>query len=156
MQNDVARGAGAGIIAVVALAALAGCASTEAGFGLPTLETADAETAISTGSAEPGSLTGALHVESNGCFTWTAANDTDEADGAWIIWPAGGRQDGDAVVLGSGARVGEGGDLEAVGAVVALDDLPQGENHDSYYVSFGEYCGADERGVLVLTEAVDG
>lgn len=28
-----------------------------------------------------------------------------------------------------------------------------GENPDSYFASFGTFCGADERGVLVLEDA---
>ena len=114
------------LLVSIAVAALCGCASTEAGFGLPVLDADDAQAAIASGAAEPASLAGTLHVESNGCFTWTAASGADDGDGAWIVWPAEARQDGDVVVLGSGARVGENDDLEVVGAVVTLDDLPDG------------------------------
>ena len=123
---DAARRAGAAVLVGIALAAFCGCASDEAGFGLPVLDTDDAQAAIASGSSEPASLAGTLHVESNGCFTWSAASEADDSDGAWIVWPAEARQDADVVVLGSGARVGENDDLEVVGAVVALDDLPDG------------------------------
>jgi hypothetical protein len=153
---DAALSAGAVVLVSVAVAALSGCASTEAGFGLPVLDADDAQAAIATGSAEPASQAGTLHVESNGCFTWMAASETDAGNGAWIVWPADARQDADVVVLGSGARVGEDDDLEVEGAVVALEDLPDGATPDSYFGSFGGFCDAGQRGVLVLTEALAG
>ena len=151
-----ARRAGAAVVVGIALAALCGCASDEAGFGLPVLDADDAQAAIASGAAEQASLAGTLRVESNGCFTWSDASGAEDLDGAWIVWPAEARQDGDAVVLGSGARVGENDDIDVVGAAVELDDLPDGANHDSYFGSFGGFCDAGEHGVLVLTEVVGG
>ena len=143
------RAAGVTMIVVVA-AALAGCApggaDAEGGFGLPTLSESDAAAIVAEGS----SVEGALAVEANGCFT-LAQTDDAAAEGAWIVWPDGARQDGAEVVLASGDRVGEGALLVGVGAAVALSDLPDGGSRDSYFGSFGRFCGADERGVLVLT-----
>lgn len=144
------RDAAAGVFVAATMVLLSGCASDEGGFGLPTLDAQDAEAAIASGAAVARSVTGALEVEANGCFTWTG--DADE-DGTWIVWPADAEQDADVVVLGSGRRVADGDALDAVGAVVELDDLPDGTNPDSYFGSFGGFCDAAERGVLVLTEA---
>lgn len=96
-----------------------------------------------------------MAVESNGCFTWRAPDET-EADSASIVWPEDARQDGAEVVLGSGERVGDGDRLDAVGAIVRLSDLPDGATDSSYFASFGQFCGADERGVLVLTQVSGG
>ena len=139
--------------ALSALMWLTGCgsSSSQAGFGLLVLDSSDAGAAIASGSAASGSHAGTLTVESNGCFTWHATDEA-EADSAWIVWPEGARQDGAEVVLGSGEHAADGDALDAVGAIVSLADLPDGATDSSYFASFGQFCGADERGVLVLTE----
>ncbi|MEU1970369.1 hypothetical protein ABZ477_01795 [Microbacterium sp. NPDC019599] len=142
-------------VAVLALAALvaviSGCseAESEAGFGLPTLDSEEAAAVAQSAGVPAGSVGGALAVESNGCFTWRS---DDEADGAWLVWPDDARQDGDAVVLGEGARITDGARIAGSGAVVSLADLPDGANADSYFGSFGGFCDADSRGALVLLE----
>ena len=137
-------------VIVIAAAATVGCAQggadSEAGFGLPTLSAPDAAAV----AAERSPVEGALVVEANGCFTF-AHPDGAAAGRAWIVWPDGSRQDGDEVVLASGVRVGAGAPLVGEGAVVALAQLPDGGSRDSYFGSFGRFCGADERGVLILT-----
>jgi hypothetical protein len=136
---------------------LTACAnsSSEAGFGLPVLDSSDAAAAIDSGSMASGSHAGTLTVERNGCFTWHAGNEA-EADSVWIVWPEGARQDGAVVVLSSGERVSGGDALEAVGAIVSLADLPDGATDSSYFASFGSFCHADQRGVLVMTEVSRG
>ena len=143
------------LVGVGALLMLGGCAGSEAGFGLPTLDDQDAGSAIGASGSAAQPRSGHLLVESNGCFTWRADNATRPEDGAWIVWPADARQDADVVVLGSGERIADGAALDAVGASVDLGDLPEGANADSYFGSFGGFCDAAERGVLVLT-SVDG
>jgi hypothetical protein len=128
---------------------LSGCTSSEVGFGLPTLDASAASAATADGGAEPGPVSGTLAVESNGCFTWSTH---DRADGPWVVWPDDAKQDGDAVILGSGERIVAGAALEGVGAIVELVDLPDGSNPDSYFASFGTFCSADSTGVLVLTK----
>lgn len=143
-------------------AGLAGCfglgsgSGSEAGFGLPTLDEGDASTTIAAAAARAEPIAGRLVVERNGCFTWRSTDGDQAADGAWIVWPEGSRQVGDEVVLESGVRVLYGDLIEAVGAVVALDDLPDGGGEDSYFGSFGLFCDAPDRGVVVLTEAAPG
>ena len=135
------------------LISLTGCSSSEAGFGLPVLDDAQAESVLAGADADVEPTSGNLAVESNGCFTWrSGSDDAAHADRAWIVWPDDARQDGAEVVLGSGARIGEGAALDVVGAVVALADLPDGNTDDSYFGSFGGFCGADERGVLVVRD----
>jgi hypothetical protein len=136
------------LFATLGLVSLSGCASSEAGFGLPTLDASAASAAIAEGDAEPGPVSGTLAVESNGCFTWSAGEGTERT---WVVWPDDARHDGDGVILGSGERIVAGAQLEGVGAVVELADLPDGGNSDSYFASFGTFCSADVTGVLVLT-----
>ena len=139
------------LLATLGLLFLSGCTDSEAGFGLPTLDASGASAAIAEGDAEPGPVSGALAVESNGCFTWSAG---EGADRPWVVWPDDARHDGDGVILGSGERIVAGAHLEGVGAEVELADLPDGGNPDSYFASFGTYCSADVDGVLVLTRVV--
>jgi hypothetical protein len=136
------------LLPALGLVFLSGCTSSEAGFGLPTLDASGASAAVAEGDVEPGPVAGTLAVESNGCFTWSTG---EAADRPWVVWPDDARQDGDGVILGSGERIVAGSELEGVGAKVELADLPGGSNPDSYFASFGTYCSADEAGVLVLT-----
>ena len=129
---------------------LTGCSSTEAGFGLPVLDTSDAASVIAAGGTEPRRMSGTLALETNGCFTWRSEEGAEERP--WIVWPDDARQDGDGVILGSGARIGDGDSLEVVGAVVALAVLPDGKSSSSYFGSFGPFCRADKTGALVLTD----
>lgn len=138
-----------GLAAVAMLVALAGCASTEAGFGLPTLSAATAAGIL--GGSSPSTVHGTLRTASNGCFLWAGEQGSAE-DGAWIVWPDAASEDADVVVLSGAERVRDGDALTAVGAVVRLADLPDGAEQSSYFGSFGRFCAADERGVLVLTE----
>ncbi|BDV31048.1 hypothetical protein [Microbacterium terricola] len=130
---------------------LGGCAAddSEAGFGLPTLSPEESAGVLD--AAGPAAVDGALQVETNGCFMWRA--DGAPEDGAWIVWPEGARQDADVVVLSSGDRVGSGDGILGEGDLVTLSDLPSGADPDSYFGSFGAFCGADERGVIVLERA---
>ena len=141
---------GVGILLAAAVA-LTGCAAPDSkgGFGLGTLQPSSADAAFASAGATPAELHGALAVESNGCFTWRSDDDTD---GAWLVWPDGALDDADGVVLPDGRRVADGAALHGTGAVVALADLPDGSAADSYFGSFGGFCDADRRGVLVLAD----
>ena len=134
---------------VVAIS-LAGCSSDLAGFGLPRLSANDAASVFDVGGRTAALVTGALNVESNGCFTWES--DDADSDGSWIVWPEDAAQDGGEVILGSRERVGDGDELRVNAGTVLLDEMPSGDDPDSYFGSFGRFCGADERRVLLLTE----
>ena len=56
------------------------------------------------------------------------------------------------MLLGSRERVGDGDQLSVNASTVLLDELPSGDDPDSYFGSFGQFCGADQRGVLLVTE----
>lgn len=137
-------------IGLFVVLALAGCTSSEAGFNLPTLSETDAAKFLDLYSEVPRSLAGSLTVESNGCFTWNS--DDPDSDGAWIVWPGDASQDDDEVVLGAGERVGDGDAMNVTAGTVPLEELPQGADQNSYFGSFGLYCEADERGVLMITD----
>lgn len=145
--------------AIASIIALSGCAGRpddfEAGFGLGTLDSEDATSALESAGVEQQNLSGALAVAPSGCFTWSSDEGAHSADGAWLVWPADARPDGDGVVLGDGRRVADGDRIGASGALVTLSDLPDGANRDSYFGAFGGFCNADERGVLVLVEVSD-
>ncbi|GAA2980585.1 hypothetical protein GCM10010460_15260 [Microbacterium terrae] len=151
---SVRRALSIALAGLVVCATATGCSDpgARAGFGLPTLDPPDAEEIAGTAAEQ---LYGAVAVESNGCFTWRADEPGSDPDGAWIVWPDGAHQDDDEVVLATG-EVGDGDPVAAIGAVVEVDDLPGGSNADSYFGSFARFCGADETGVLVLTEAEPG
>lgn len=132
---------------VIVAGALGGCAA-EAGMGLPTLTPGDRDTVLVQAPRGTASVTGALSVAGNGCFHW--AQPGSPADGAWVVWPDDARQDGAEVVLDGGDRIGDGDGVRGEGGIVMLDDLPEGAEEQSYFGSFGRFCDADERGVLVL------
>ncbi|WP_447924456.1 hypothetical protein [Georgenia muralis] len=140
----VARAAAVGL---TAMAVLAGCtdATDDAlgGFGLPVLDPDDVP-------GEREQLSGVMHVESNGCFTWTGEGDPDE--GRWVVWPRGAEQDGDRVRLAGGDEVTDGDTITGSGLRADAAALPDWELTDSYFRSFGTFCGADERGIVVLDD----
>jgi hypothetical protein len=132
---------------------LAGCSATnaEAGFGLPTLDAKQMQSVATVGGSTAETTFGTLIVESNGCFTFEDSSGS-EASRAWIIWPDTARQEGDEVVLGSGARLGDGDSLSGRVAYVELSALPEAGNESSYFGSFGRFCDADASGVLLFTD----
>lgn len=137
----------------ISLLGLAGCSeiAPEGGFGLPTLSDADVRSVASARGTALTISAGTLRVESNGCFTFEDAEATDGRR-AWIVWPDTAHQDGDEVVLGSGARLGSGDDLSGTATAVDLSDLPDGSSASSYFGSFGRFCDADTRGVIVFAD----
>jgi len=143
---------GAVVLGCVLLTGCSGATDDEGGFGLPVLSTDAAHEALTAAGMESAALHGVLSVQQDGCFTWAGAG---EADGAWIVWPESAQadpEDGARVRLDGGAAVGDGSSLTARAGLVSLDDLPDGANPDGYFGSFGGFCGADERGVLVLLD----
>ncbi len=140
------------LLLLPAVLLLTGCglddpASTEAGFGLATLSADEAAAAADSAGSSFSYREGRLAVAANGCLHWAS---DDELDGSWMVWPDGYAEDGSGVIPADGVRVGEGGRITGTSAPVALADLPEGADPDSYFGSFGRYCGADEAGVLVL------
>ncbi|MDT0157199.1 hypothetical protein Q9R19_06120 [Microbacterium sp. ARD32] len=142
----------AGLLVVVSSLSACGTAPTdEGGFGLGTLSSEDAVRAADAAGVVEGPLQGWLAVSSSGCFHWSG----DIGDGAWIVWPDSARlddADGARVVLENGEVIAAGSTLSGFGAIIALEDLPQGDERDSYFGSFGGFCGAGETGVVLLSE----
>lgn len=136
----IRRGAGGAIGVVLLLAACAPVGDdSQAGFGLPSVDDV------------PGpheGVQGTLHVEQNGCFTLELDDDVRP----WAVWPPGAEHDGDHVVLPGGERVGEGAVLTGTGVLGPADLLPDWANQDSYFHSFGTFCAAEDRGVVLLVE----
>ncbi|MGF2948023.1 hypothetical protein [Microbacterium alcoholitolerans] len=142
---------------LIAVAALTGCGSGdgEAGFGLGDLSPQGRAEVLVSAGVSASALEGALAVAGNGCFLWEG----DVGDSAWIVWPDSAepdRSDGAGVILDDGSAVTDGSPLRGLGALVTLEDLPAGASPDSYFGSFGRFCGADEAGVIVLAEVTKG
>lgn len=139
------------ICAAVAAAALVvlvtGCGvgepgSDEVGWGLPVLH--DGEHVA--GAVTP--VDGAFRVEENGCFT------LEMPDGSrrWVVWPRDAEQADDTVVLPDGGVVADGDRVSGTGVVAGAEVLPTWSTVDSYFRSIGDFCGAGEAGVVVLSE----
>lgn len=143
---------------IVAVSVLTGCATSgadEAGYGLGSLAAQDAHAALDRAGVTAEELRGTLLVRPDGCFTWSG----DEGDGAWIVWPDSAvpdPDDGGRVVLPGGPVVSDGSTLSGQGSLVTLADLPEGDNPDSYFGSYGGFCDADTRGVILLTDVAPG
>jgi len=146
-QRTDARPVARAVVPVV-LAALAllpaACSGNEAGFGLPT------EPADETLAAARTDLSGTLHVESDGCFTWQGEDGLHR----WVVWPRGAGQD-----MSDGARVrvggrllGEGDEVAGSGTLAEASVLPGWSDENSYFGSFGRFCDADVRGIVVFHE----
>lgn len=145
----------AGATFAMLLFGLVGCTATDsdAGFGLPTLDAEQMQNVVSAAGSTADTRVGTLTVESNGCFTF---EDSARSGGsaAWIVWPDTAHQEGDEVVLGSGARLGHGDSLSGRAAYVGLSALPESSNESSYFGSFGRFCDADASGVVLFTDVV--
>lgn len=143
------------VVLAVGVFVMSGCASsssTEGGFGLPRLPGGEAASI----AAEAERIEGALRVGPNGCFLFAVPGDSaSPAHGTWIVWPDTAEGDGAEVVLADGTRLADGDELTVAGEVVELAALPDGASSESYFGSFGRFCGADERRVLVLTALPD-
>lgn len=150
-----------GVLATVIVVGsmLVGCGATngsdEGGFGLGTLTAEDGLSAFARAGVTPERLRGTLTVRDDGCFTWSG----ESGDGAWIVWPDAAEPDGDdggRVVLDGGEVVSDGSALSALGAQIALDDLPEGGNPDSYFGAYGAFCDAGSTGVMLLSAVTAG
>ena len=132
-------------VMILAASALAACTAEDNsdGFGVPTVSFEDAVDA----AAEP--LEGTVTVRANGCF------DLELQDGElrWIVWPEGTRlgDDGDQLVVRD-VPVRDGDAVSGMGALAGAEALPGWENPDSYFKSFGTFCGAQEYGIVVLDQ----
>ena len=132
---------------VAAALLLAGCgdAGDEGGFGVPR-QPADAPL--------PGARTeirGTVQVESNGCLNL----DTGSGEPRWIVWPAGQEDDQGQPVL-DGRVVADGDELTGTGAVVSADVLPDWSDPNGYFGSYGAFCAAGRKGIVVLDDVVRG
>lgn len=136
----------------VLLVSICGCSgSTHSGYGLPTLAPEAQRQVLEDSGRSPVSLDGSLRIESNGCMTLDDSSLTGEVQ-AWIIWPDTAHQDGDAVILDSGSKLVDGDSIGGAGAYIDLTALPDAAEASSYFASFGRFCDAAERGVVLLTE----
>lgn len=111
-----------------------------AGPGLPV------QPAVRALKGEREELAGTLRVEGDGCFTWADG----PAEPRWVVWPPSATHDGARVRLGDGTLLGDGDRLEGAGFLGGAEVLPEWDVADSYFRTFGDFCGADERGVVVL------
>ena len=142
----VARVAAAGLTAMAVLAACTDATDdAQGGFGLPVVDPDDVP-------GEREQLTGVMHVEVDGCFTWTGDGDGDADGRRWVVWPRGAEHDGDRVRLADGGEITEGDVITGTGLRTDAAVLPDWELADSYFRAFGTFCGADERGVVVLDD----
>ena len=142
-------------LSLLIVVALSGCAAS-VGFGAPTLTSAEADAVVRDAAATRVNLSGSIGVDRKGCFTWVSVGADDPLEGSWIVWPDGTRQEDDEVVLPSGTHLGAGDTVVAVGAPVAVANLPLGTDDQSYFGSFGQFCDADDHGVFVITEVTPG
>ena len=154
-EATVRRGSLSAGVCLLIVVALSGCAAS-VGFGAPTLTSAEADAVVRDAAANRVNLSGSIGVDRKGCFNWVSVDTNDPLDGSWIVWPDGTRQDDDEVVLPSGTHLGAGDTITAVGAPVAVANLPLGTDDQSYFGSFGPFCDADDHGVLVVTEVIPG
>jgi hypothetical protein len=131
------------LVGVAALVLLAGCTDSgnEGGFGVPR-QPADAP--ISGPRAE---VRGTVSVASNGCLML----EVEGGEQRWIVWPADQDHDHGQPVL-DGRRVADGDVLSGSGAEVPADALPDWDNQDSYFASFGGFCSAGRTGVVVFDD----
>lgn len=135
-------------LSAAAVLLLAACGTDDpdqgmAGFGLPTVAPDDID-------GPRTELAGTLHVERDGCFTWSGDDDVSER--RWAVWPASASHDGDHVALGDGSTVTEGDAVVGTGVRAEASSLPEWDERDSYFHSFGTFCGAAERGIVVFDD----
>jgi uncharacterized protein YfaP (DUF2135 family) len=126
-----------------ALLLLAGCgdAGSEGGFGVPR-QPADAPL-VGTRTE----IRGTVRVEANGCLTL----DTGNRAARWIVWPAGQEEEQGQPVL-AGRVVADGDEVTGSGAEMSAAVLPGWSNDSSYFRSYGSFCAAGERGIVVLDD----
>lgn len=121
---------------------LAGCgaADDEGGFGVPRQETPGQI------EGERTPIAGTVVITDNGCLHL----EIDGATAPWIVWPPDAAIGDQGGVEVDEVQYDDGVEVRATGALVALEDLPDGGNPDGYFASFGGFCGADDAGVVVL------
>jgi hypothetical protein len=131
------------LVGVAALVLMAGCTDSgdEGGFGVPR-QPADAP--ISGLRAE---VRGTVSVAGNGCLMLEVGS----GEQRWIVWPADQDDDHGQPVL-DGRRVADGDVLSGSGAEVPADALPEWDQQDSYFASFGGFCSAGRTGVVVFDD----
>ena len=134
----------AGLVGTAVLL-LAGCGVTgdEAGFGVPRQPAGPPLAGTRT------EIRGTVRVESNGCLTL----DTGSGERRWIVWPAGQEENQGRPAL-DGRLVTDGDELTGTGSVVSADALPDWSYRDSYFGSYGAFCGAGQKGIVVLDDVV--
>lgn len=94
-----------------------------------------------------GSVTGTLHLQSNGCWT------VDLGDGdRLIVFPPDYTlaSDGAAMMSPGGASFGDGLDVDAIGGIVPADGFPG--VRDSFWGNYFEFCDPDASEVVVVDE----
>ena len=94
-----------------------------------------------------GSLTGSLHLQSNGCWT------VDLGDGdRLIVFPPDYTlaSDGAAMVGPSGASFSDNMDVDAIGGIVPADRVPGVP--DGFWGNYFEFCDPDASEIVVVDE----
>jgi hypothetical protein len=130
------------LVALAPLVLVAGCTGTaEGGFGVPR-QPADA--AVDGPRAE---VRGTVSVARNGCLML----DLGGGELRWIVWPSDQGDDQGQPVL-DGRPVADGDVLSGSGADVAADALPDWDQKDGYFASFGGFCSAERTGVVVFDD----
>ena len=136
---------------VAALAALlvcgttAACSDTEAGFGIPR------QPSPSAFAGQRQAIVGVVAVQDNGCVDL----DLGQQGRRWVIWPDTTQTEngGASIVLG-GRVVADGDALRGSGVVADATQLPVwGQAYGLPLEMFGQYCPADQLGVVVLDDA---
>ena len=131
------------LAAVLMCALLAGCSSSEVGFGTPVQPSP---------GAFPGhreTITGAVEVQGNGCIDL----DLGAQGRRWIVWPEGTTTGGDGADIIVDDHAVTGADtLTGTGALATASVLPGWESEDSYFGGFGRFCSADDLGIVVFDD----
>lgn len=125
---------------------VAGCAGEDsrAGFGVARQQ----EAGEVPGDRE--ALGGTVVIAYNGCLHLRLEDGSEP----WIVWPPDAEMSDAGGVEWGGAAFADGTRVKGTGARVTLEDLPDGGNPDSYFASFGGFCGADDAGVVAF-DSVD-
>ena len=136
-------------VAVLAILLVCGtaaaCSDTEAGFGIPR------QPSPSAFAGPRQAIVGVVAVQDNGCVDL----DMGAQGRRWVIWPDTTQTEngGASIVLG-GRVVADGDALRGSGVVADATQLPVwGQAYGLPLEMFGQYCSADQLGVVVLDDA---
>ncbi len=138
----------ASLVVVLACGTAGACSDTEGGFGIPR------QPSPSAFAGPRQAIVGVVTAQDNGCV----ALDLGERGLRWVIWPdtteAETEKGGIGMVLG-GHVVFDGDTLRGSGMLADATQLPVWDQaYGMPLEMFGQYCSADQLGVVVLDDAV--